>query len=135
MTVVVSAVVPNITCAPLTKLLPFTWIVNAPAPISCGLTDEITGIGFSRVSVLVPCTPGLFTSDACTVTELLEGTLAGAVYTPLLLIVPNVVLPPAVPLTDQMTAVSEVPVTASVNCSVGSPGRTLTAAGLTVTAA
>ena len=125
--------VPNITCAPLTKLLPLTWIVNAPTPIVCGLTDETTGIGFSRVIELVPCTVGVLTSAACTDTTLLEGTLAGAVYWPAELIVPGVALPPAIPFTDQVTAVFDVPIIVAVNCRTGSPGRTLDAAGLTDT--
>ena len=128
--VVLRAVPPNITCAPFMKPVPFTWIVKAPKPIVCGLTDETVGIGLSRVTALVPCTVGVLTREACTVTTLLEGTLAGAVYWPVELIIPNEVLPPAVPFTDQVTAVFDVPETVAVNCRAGSPGRTLVAAGL-----
>ena len=46
---------------------------------------------------------------------------------------PTVALPSATPLTDQVTVMLEVPLTAAVNCSAGSPGRTFDAAGLTDT--
>jgi hypothetical protein len=104
--------------------------VNAPKPIDCGLTDVTTGIGFSRVTTLEANKAGSLTTDACTVTTLFGGTLAGAVYWPVDPIRPNVALPPAVPLTDQLTAVFDVPVTVAVNCKAGSPGRTFEAAGL-----
>ena len=120
--VVVSAVVPNITCAPLIKPLPFTWIVNVPTPIVCGLTDVTTGIGFSRVTALVPCTVGVLTSEACTGHHVARGAgrnaggrrvLAGGADRA------TVALPPAIPFTDQVTAVFDVPVTVAVNCSGG----------------
>src|SRR5262245_5433243 len=44
-----------------------------------------------------------------------EGTVIGAVYTPDAEIMPNAELPPATPLTDQLTAVFEDPVTAAMN--------------------
>src|SRR6266850_5792352 len=43
------------------------------------------------------------------------GRIAGAVYTPSDVIVPNVALPPGVPFTDQLTAVSAVFATFAVN--------------------
>jgi hypothetical protein len=64
---------------------------------------------------------------------LFVGTLAGAVYCPLVLIKPVAALPPTVPLTDQVTAVFDVPATVAVNCNGGSPGRTLDAGGFSVT--
>ena len=73
------------------------------------------GIGFIRVTAPAPCTFGVLTSEACTDTTLLAGlagTLAGAVYWPVALIVPTVAFPPATPLTDQVTAVFDVPVIA-----------------------
>jgi hypothetical protein len=42
-------------------------------------------------------------------------------------------LPPVVPFTDQVTAVFEVLATVAVNCTGGSPGRTLGAGGLMAT--
>ena len=52
------------------------------------------------------------------------GKSAGAVYKPALVIVPTVELPPATPLTLQLTAVFDVPVTVAVNCCV-LPSNTL----------
>jgi len=53
---------------------------------------------------------------AVTVTALV-GTLAGALYTPAVVIVPTVELPPAMPDTSQFTPVFVVPVTQEVNWS------------------
>jgi hypothetical protein len=52
---------------------------------------------------------------AVTVTTAGEGTVIGAVYMPVLEIMPTVALPPATPLTLQFTAVFEDPVTVAVN--------------------
>jgi hypothetical protein len=60
------------------------------------------------------------------------GTHQGAVYTPDVEIVPTVPLPPAMPLTFQVTAVLVLPVTVALNCCVLNPatealvGETLT---------
>ena len=59
-------------------------------------------------------------------------TAGGAVYRPELEIVPITALPPGTPFTDQVTAVSDVPVTDAVNCFV-SPAWTEAAAGETET--
>jgi hypothetical protein len=56
---------------------------------------------------------------------------AGAVYNPLLLTVPTVVLPPAMPSTDQVTAVLSLPVTVGVNCCVP-PAPTVAVVGAMV---
>ena len=64
------------------------------------------------------------------------GTVLGAVYRPEVEIVPTVALPPVVPLTLQVTAVFDVPVTVAVNCrvaeviTVADDGETLTRTGL-----
>ena len=47
-----------------------------------------------------------------------EGAVAGAVYRPELDTAPTVALPPAAPLTDQVTLVLEEPVTVAENCCV-----------------
>ena len=65
----------------------------------------------------------------------LAGTLAGAVYWPVVLIVPSVALPPATPFTDHVTAVFDVPLTVAVNCVAGSPGRAVAVAGVSATLA
>src|SRR6185437_2888281 len=62
-----------------------------------------------------------------------EGTAAGAVKLPLESIVPSVELPPATPLTLQMTAVLLSPVTLAAKFWVA-PRSTVAVAGLTVTA-
>ena len=58
--------------------------------------------------------------------------MAGALYIPLLLIVPFPVFPPGIPSTDQVTAVLPVPVTVAVNacecptCNVADVGPIVT---------
>ena len=69
---------------------------------------------------------------AVTVTVAGLGMELGAVYNPLALMVPAVVLPPGVPFTCQVTAVFVVPVTVARNCIV-EPGLTVAEAGVTVT--
>jgi hypothetical protein len=71
-------------------------------------------------------------STALTVTEPPEGTLDGAVYRPLLVMVPTVELPPATPFTSQVAAVL-VPLTIALNCCV-LPAVTLAEVGVTLTA-
>jgi hypothetical protein len=63
-----------------------------------------------------------------------DGTTAGAVYRPELLIVPTVKLPPTILLTLQVTAVLVVPFTCAVNCRVPLIG-VVKLVGLMVTAA
>ena len=60
------------------------------------------------------------------------GSDAGAVYFPLVSIVPSVVEPPAVPLTDQVTLVFCVPVTVAWKVNE-SPARTFAVDGVTLT--
>jgi hypothetical protein len=57
-----------------------------------------------------------------------EGTFNGAVYSPVSVIVPTVLFPPAIPLTLQFTAVLAVPVTVAANCTAF-PTSTSAAAG------
>ena len=68
---------------------------------------------------------------AITVTAL-DGTLAGAVYSPVALIVPVVAFPPVTLFTCHVTAVFAVPETVAVNCCVR-PVVTVAVLGLTVT--
>jgi hypothetical protein len=70
---------------------------------------------------------------AVTVTVAGFGMEVGAVYNPLALMVPAVVLPPGVPFTCQVTAVFVVPVTVARNCTVAA-GLTVVEEGVTVTA-
>ena len=60
-------------------------------------------------------------AETCTVA--FAGTLAGAVYMPEVVMVPDVVFPPATPLTFQVTAAFEAPLTVAVNCWVASTDR------------
>jgi hypothetical protein len=66
----------------------------------------------------------------CTVAG--DGRSIGAVYTPAVVIVPSAVLPPATPLTLQLTAVSAVFVTVAVNVT-WLPSTTVPLAGATFT--
>jgi hypothetical protein len=75
----VSAVVPNITFAPLTNLLPETTSVNEPSPIVVGLIAVRTGIGFRSVTVLVPTMDGFSWLVARTETVFGFGKVAGGV--------------------------------------------------------
>src|SRR2546430_9784471 len=62
----------------------------------------------------------------------LEGTRPGAVYRPAVEIVPRFALPPGMPLTCQLTAVSFVFATVAENCAVW-PMVTVAVVGVTVT--
>lgn len=59
---------------------------------------------------------GSATLTAVTVTVAGLGTDEGALYSPLVLIVPVDVLPPATPFTFQVTCVLVLPETVAVNC-------------------
>lgn len=88
-------------CAPYTNADPDTVTVVVPSEKPDGVTAPSTGIGFRTDSVTVPA--GRFAeggAEQVTVTELGTGTIAGAVYTPLLSIVPISALPPGTPLTE-----------------------------------
>src|SRR5271166_4296907 len=71
----------------------------------------------------VPETDGDATLTADTFTVLVAGIVEGGVYTPAALIVPTVLLPPAMPLTFQVTAVFERLLTVAVKVAV-LPNRT-----------
>lgn len=72
------------------------------------------------------------TEIAVTVTGFDAGTVAGAVKSPVALIVPVVAIPPVTPFTCQVTAVLDVFVTLAENCCV-KPVVTVAVLGLTVT--
>src|SRR6266849_9291581 len=91
-----------------------------------------TGIGFSIVTALDPWIEGLAVLVACTVTVFGAGSEAGGVYRPLALIVPKVELPPAIPLTAQVTVAGDSAVTFAVNCCEA-PKRTLAVPGVVTT--
>jgi hypothetical protein len=97
-----------------------------------GLTEETKGIGLSKVTELVACTAGSFINAACTDATLPEGTLAGAEYWPVELIMPSAALPLTIPLTDHITGEDGVPVIVAVNWVGASPGRAVNVAGVSV---
>ena len=72
------------------------------------------------VSLIEEETSGANTLAACIETDPPCGTLEGAVYRPLELMVPTVEFPPGTLSTDQLTAELNVPepITVAVSCSV-----------------
>jgi hypothetical protein len=122
----------NITCAPLTKLLPFTVIVKLPEETDAGEMLVSKGAGFQSVTVPLPDAEASATLTAFMVTKLELGTLPGAVYAPEELIKPLAALPPVTPFTSQLTDVFDDPLTVALNDCVA-PARTLTVPGETET--
>lgn len=95
---------------------PVTLATNgklSPVPTvnDAGATETCTPDTILTVAVVLSFVPPTM---AVTVTVAGLGTVAGAVYKPLLLIVPTVVFPPDTELTSQTTALVE-PVTAGTN--------------------
>jgi hypothetical protein len=112
---------------------PFTDAVNCCAPKSAtvaALGETVTVLATAAVTVTVADPDlGEFACEvAMTLTVAGFGTVDGAVYSPPLEIVPF----DAPPLTLQVTAMFDVPVTVAVNCSVF-PVATLALAGATET--
>ncbi len=91
-----------------------------------------TGVGFRRVTALVPYFEESAELTALTVTELGLGRAAGAMYLPEESMVPREAEPPEVSLTYQVTAEFCVPVTVAEKLAE-SPARTLVVYGETVT--
>jgi hypothetical protein len=121
---------PNDTLAPLTKALPEIVSEMGPTENCNGETLEICGTGFQSVTTLELVTDWFDVSAASMVTVFAVGTVAGAVYFPVVSMVPVVVLPPITPLTVQVRgAVDE-----AVNFCVA-PARTFAALGDIVRAA
>jgi len=77
--VVWSGAVPKKTWAPLTNLLPVTVSEKFPVPTLAGLTPVRTGVGFRRVTVLVPLAEASAALVARTVMVLGFGRATGAV--------------------------------------------------------
>ncbi|HEY3989174.1 MAG TPA: hypothetical protein VGM02_07740 [Acidobacteriaceae bacterium] len=85
-----------------------------------------TGVCDSSVTVRLCETVGLAVLVAMIVTVAGVGIVSGAVYSPSAEINPTVVFPPATPLTVQVTAVLDVPLTVAVYCA-GASSVTLVA--------
>src|ERR1700722_17120599 len=130
--VVVSVCPPNDTVEFFTNPLPASVNENVPAVIEEGATEVRTGIGFWRVTALVPCCVVSAVLVAVIVTVLGVGRAVGAVCSPFASIVPVVALPPATELTDQVTLLFVLPLTAAANDSLD-PARMVAVAGVTVT--
>jgi hypothetical protein len=75
-------------------------------------------IGLSKLSVTTPAEVAEAALTAEIVTLVVVGIDAGAVYSPVVEIVPVALEPPATPFTCQTTAVFVVPVTVALNCVV-----------------
>jgi hypothetical protein len=115
-------------CTPLTDqftavlVLPDTVAENCWVWPPCTLADvgdtlTDTAVGVPEISTVAEADLVVSaTLCALTETEPPEGTLAGAVYSPPLEIVPTVELPPATPFTFQLTEVLVVPLTVAENC-------------------
>jgi hypothetical protein len=95
-----------------------------------GYIELSTGTGANSVTAEVPEEEEEAALVARTVTLL--AARSGAVYSPAEVMRPTVSSPPAIPFTDQLTAVFELPVTVAVNCCE-SPPWTLALLGETLT--
>jgi|SRR6267154_2807495 len=74
------AVPPKLTTAPGTNFDPFSVSVNGPSPITLGETEDNTGIGLSRLTVVDPVAIALpIVAETETVTAFEEGRGMGAV--------------------------------------------------------
>ena len=116
---------------------PVTTVANCSVPpvdtvALVGLMAIVTG-GAAIVTVAVEDLPGSATLVAVTVTVAGEGTVAGAVYNPVALMVPQAAPVQPAPETEKLTEVLVAPVTVGVNCCVP-PVRTEAVDGLSVMA-
>lgn len=93
---------------PLLVELPPALLVDEPPPVSA----VVAGV---TVAWAEPIFVESTADTAVIVTVAGVGTVIGAVYTPDAEIIPSAALPPAVPLTLQLTAMLEVPVTVAAN--------------------
>lgn len=84
---------------------------------------EIVTVGAVSVTVALPTLVVSACEVAVMTCVMLAGKIVGAVYRPVVLIVPMFALPPCVPLTAHVTAVLVEPVTVAVNCCVVPPAR------------
>jgi hypothetical protein len=73
-----SVVDPKETMAPLTKLLPVMVRANAPTFTAEGVTPEICGMGFRRVTALLAFSDDFEVSAASIVIIFGDGSTAGA---------------------------------------------------------
>ncbi|HXQ23561.1 MAG TPA: hypothetical protein VN812_17920 [Candidatus Acidoferrales bacterium] len=119
------------TRAPLTKPLPMTFSVNDPSGSGFGLRVVSDGVWLITVITHVAEFVDTAVLVAVAVTFQPAGGVAGAVYLPVLSMKPTTELPPAMPLTDQRTAVVATPFAYAVNRR-SPPTATLADVGETV---
>jgi hypothetical protein len=112
-------------------LVPCTVAVNCVVPFTNTVVEVCDSVTVTppTVTLALALLVGSATLVAVTVCP---PVWAGAVYSPPVLIEPRDAFPPAVPSTDQVTAVLLVPVTVAVNC-VAPLGATEGDVGDTVT--
>jgi hypothetical protein len=118
--------------APCTKLVPVIARVKLPMLVLEGVMPAMVGVGFISVTALDAVAEEDAVLVAVTVTVFGVGREAGAAKAPVDEIVPREAFPPATPLTDQVTAVFELPDTVAVKDSKP-PARMFADAGETVT--
>ena len=94
-------------------VVPVTNAVNCWVPR--GASMALVGITVSRMTLTAALALLLGSAALVAVTVCLSG-LEGAVYNPLLLTVPTVLLPPFTPSTDHVMALLVSPTTVAVNC-------------------
>ena len=91
-------------CAPYTNCEPLTVTMVVPSEKPVGVTEVKAGIGFNTPIATAPGgSLGNLAVVVVIATVFGTGTIAGAVYKPLLSIVPNSAFPPWTPLTKKMT--------------------------------
>ena len=130
--VVASGAPARSTSTPLTNPAPLTVIANDPAGTDAGAMPARTGTGFCKVTELLPEAVASAELTALTVIMLEPAIVIGAAYKPDELIVPAAALPPATPLTCQVTEVFDDPATVALKDCVA-PARTFALDGETVT--
>ena len=139
-------IVPTVAFPPIT---PFTCQVTAvllvfvTVAVNCCVRLMATLTDFGATVTLIPGATNIVTvadpdlvesatETAVIVTAAGLGATAGAVYSPVVEMVPTVAFPPFTPFTCHVTAVFEVFVTVAVNCCV-KPVTTVAVLGLTAT--
>jgi hypothetical protein len=109
-----------------------TAVFGAPTSTFDGEICFKTGAGYARAAVAEPDFVVSAWLTAVMVTDGGFGAESGAMYSPLLEIVPTELFPPVTPFTCHVTTVLAVPVTVAVNCCVPFT-RTFADAGDTAT--
>ena len=91
------------------------WVPPAATAALVGAINMVTEGAVRVIVAAATCVVSAW-EVAVIVTVVVAGRTVGAVYKPLVLIVPESTMPPAVPFTAQVTAVLVELVTVAVNC-------------------